>query len=398
MRIGFIGCGFTADHYIPSVRRFPQLELVAATDADQKRAKEYCAYHSIKLCPSLEAMLADPSIEMVVNLTSSSSHYEVSKACLEAGKHLYSEKPLATDFSQAKALVELANAKGLYLSAAPCSLLSETAQTLWRALRSNAIGTVRVVCAEIDDGPLHLGEPHLWHSPSGAPYDYREEFEVGVSIEHAAYYLTWFTAFFGPAKTVRAFSACLWPNKQVVPEEPLTVTTPDFSVACITFESGVVARLTCSLVAPYDHVMRIVGETGVLRVDECWSYTAPVYLDRYSSLRFRAERYPITKAFPFIARWLGPRPRTYPPVRKFNLRKRYSRYRPDFARGIAELARAITEQRPPRLPADYCLHVNELLVAIRDATGTPYEVTTTFKPLQPLDDAALKEVLPAKKW
>ena len=184
----------------------------------------------------------------------------------------------------------------------------------------------------------------------------------------------------------------------MVPEEPLTVTTPDFSVACITFESGVVARLTCSLVAPYDHVMRIVGETGVLRVDECWSYTAPVYLDRYSSLRFRAERYPITKAFPFIARWLGPRPRTYPPVRKFNLRKRYSRYRPDFARGIAELARAITEQRPPRLPADYCLHVNELLVAIRDATGTPYEVTTTFKPLQPLDDAALKEVLPAKKW
>ena len=220
MRIGFIGCGFTADHYIPSVRRFPQLELVAATDADQKRAKEYCAYHSIKLCPSLEAMLADPSIEMVVNLTSSSSHYEVSKACLEAGKHLYSEKPLATDFSQAQALVELANAKGLYLSAAPCSLLSETAQTLWRALRSNAIGTVRVVCAEIDDGPLHLGEPHMWHSHSGAPYDYREEFEVGVSIEHAAYYLTWFTAFFGRPKRSGLFRLVYGLTNKWCPKNP----------------------------------------------------------------------------------------------------------------------------------------------------------------------------------
>jgi len=393
MRIGIVGCGVTADLYMDGLKRYPHLELVAVTDRDQQRASQFCAYHSVTLCPSLEAMLADPNIEMMVNLTNSSNHFEVSKACLEAGKHLYSEKPLATALSQAQALVELAGAKGLYLSAAPCSVLGETAQTLWKALRNSAIGTVRVVYAELDDGPLHLGDPHLWRSASGAPYDYREEFQVGVTVEHAGYYLTWFTAFFGPAKTLTAFSACLWPNKQMVPEEPLYVTTPDFSVACITFESGVVARLTCSLVAPHNHVMRIVGDTGVLRVDECWNYSAPVYLDRYSKLKFRAERYQITKAYPFIKHWLGPGPRTYPPVKKFSWKKRNARYRQDYARGVAELARAITEQRPPRLPADYCLHVNELVLAIQNATRTPYQVTTTFKPLQPMDDAALKEVL-----
>jgi predicted dehydrogenase len=395
MRIGFVGCGFTADHYFNGLRRYPNLELVGATDRDQQRASQFCAYHSVTLCPTLEALLADPNIEMIVNLTHSSSHFEVSKACLEAGKHVYTEKPLATIFSQAQALVELAEAKGLYYSSAPCILLGETAQTVWKALRNSEIGTVRVVYAELDDGPLHLADPNLWRSESGAPYAYREEFEVGVTVEHAGYYLSWFTAFFGPAKTITAFSACVWPDKQMVPNEPLCVTTPDVSVACITFESGVVVRLTCSLVAPYNHVMKIIGDTGILTVEECWNYSSPVYLDKYSKTRFRAERYPITKAYPFIRNWLGPH-KAYPPVKKSSWKKQQARFRQDYARGIAELARAITEQRPSRMPADYCLHVTELALAIEKATNMPYQVTTTFKPLQPMDEAALKEVIPTK--
>jgi predicted dehydrogenase len=393
MRIGFVGCGYVADVYFQSLKKYPHLELVAVTDRDQKRAFEFGAYYSVKTCSTVEALLADPAIEMIVNLTSPSSHFEVSKACLEAGKHVYSEKPLAMAFSEAQALVELANTKGLYLSSAPCGVLGETAQTLWKALRDREIGTVRVVYAELDDGPVQLREPHLWRSASGARYPYRDEFEVGCTFEHAGYYLTWFTAFFGPAKTITAFSACLWPNKEVVAEEPLYVTTPDFSVACITFESGVVVRLTCSIVAPHNHVVQIVGDTGVLTVDECWNYSAPVYLDRYSKMRLRADRFPITKAYPFVKTWLGPHPREYPTVKKVSWKKRYARHRQDFARGIADLARAITEKCAARLPADYCLHVHELVWAIQNATHTPYQVTTSFRPLQPMDDVALKEVL-----
>ncbi len=393
MRIGFVGCGYVADIYIQSLKKYAHLELVAVTDRDQKRAFEFGAYYSVKACSTVEALLADPSIEMIINLTNPSSHYEVSRACLESGKHLYSEKPLAMTFSQAQALVELAKAKSLYLSLAPCSVLGETAQTLWKALRNNEIGTVRVVYADLDDGPVHLEEPHLWRSASGAPYPYRDEFETGCTLEHAGYYLTWFTAFFGPAKTITAFSSCLWPNKQVVAQEPLYVSTPDFSVACITFESGVVVRLTCSIVAPYNHAMQIVGDKGVLTVQECWNYSSPVCLDKYSKLRFKVEKRPITKTYPFVKSWVDPHSGVYPPVKKVSLKKRYARQRQDFARGIAELARAIEEGRPTKLPADYCLHVSELVWAIQNATCTPYQVTTSFKPLQPMDDVALREVL-----
>jgi len=393
MQIGFVGCGYAADIYFQSLKKYPHLKLVAVTDRDQKRLSEFGAYYSVKTCSTVEALLADPSIEMIVNLTNPSSHFEVSKACLEAGKHVYSEKPLTMAFSEAQALVELANTKGLYLSSAPCGVLGETAQTLWRALNSGEIGTVRAVYAELDDGPVQLREPHLWRSASGALSPYRDEFEVGCTLEHAAYYLTWFTAFFGPAKTITAFSACLWPNKQVVPEEPLYVTTPDFSVACITFASGVVVRLTNSIVAPHNHGVQIVGDKGVLTVDDCWNYSSPVYLDKYSKLRLRINRFPILKTYPFVKSWFASHPREYPPVKKVSWKKRYSRYRMDYARGIAELARAITERCPSRLPADYCLHVSELVWAIQNATHAPYQVTTTFKPLQPMDDAALKEVL-----
>jgi len=386
MRIGLVGCGYIADQYFQSLKRYPNLELVAVTDRDQSRASEFSAFYSVKTCPTVEALLADPDIEMIVNLTDPNNHFEVSKACLEAGKHLYSDKPLAITFSQSQSLVELANRKGLYLSSAPCGVLGETAQTLWKALRNNEIGTVRVVYAEMDDGPVHLQDPHLWHNPSGAPFPYQDIFKVGYALEHAAYYLTWVTAFFGPAKTVTAFSACLWPNKQVVAEEPLYVTTPDLSVACITFESGVVVRLTCSILAPHNHGIQIVGDKGVLTVGECYNYCAPVYLDKYSKLRFRAERYPITRSYPFIKNWLDLHSRVYPPVKKSSWKKRNARQNQDWARGIAELARAITEQCPGRLPADYCLHVNELVWAIQNATHVPYQVTTTFKPLQPMDE------------
>jgi len=397
MRIGIVGCGFTGDRYFPSIKLYPELELAGATDRDSERAAQFCNHFAINLYPTLESMLADPGVEMIVNLTSSTSHFEVSKAALEAGKHVYSEKPMAPDFDQAKALVDLAAAKGLYLGSAPSSLLGETAQTLWRALRKKEIGPVRLVYAELDDGPLHLMEPHTWRSPSGARYDYQEELSAGVTAEHACYYLAWLVAYFGPAKTITAFSSCLWPVRPVHPGETLENTTADFSVACITFESGVVARLTCGLIAPHSHVMKIVGDTGVLTVNECWNFSAPVYLDRYSIFKFKAEAYPITRSFPFLATVRDRGSRIYPPVRKASLKNRYHRYRLDFARGIVDLSRAIRGQRSPLLPIDFCLHVNELCVAIQNPPSTPYQVKTSFKALQPLDDAALNELI-APGW
>ena len=381
MKIAFVGCGFVADYYMDTLKNHPQLELVGVMDRDSERAAKFGSFYSLNVYPTLEKLLSDSRVNIVVNLTNPSSHFSVSKACLEAGKHVYSEKPLSMVFSEAKELVDLATEKGLHLSSAPCGLLGETAQTIWKALQSNEIGQVRVVYAEVDDGPIHLENPHKWYGKSGAPWPYKDEFEVGCTLEHAGYYLTWFPAFFGSAKTITAFSSCLIPNKQLIEEEPLEINTPDFSVACIEFESGVIARLTCSVVAPFNHAMQIVGDKGVLSIDECWNYYAPVYINKYSKLGFRVEKYPLFRKYPFLKTFLGIRPKKYPLIKKPNLKLRNLRHYQDFSRGVAELAQAITEKRPSRIPADYALHVNEMVLAIQNAdkTGAPYKMTTGIK-------------------
>ena len=103
---------------------------------------------------SFEQLVADPSLELVLNLTNPRSHYEVTRRCIEAGKHVYSEKPLAMDTAGARELVDLARQKNVYLASAPCSMLSETAQTVWEALREGVIGRVRLVYANFDDGMI----------------------------------------------------------------------------------------------------------------------------------------------------------------------------------------------------------------------------------------------------
>ena len=233
-------------------------------------------------------VLADPSIGLIANLTNPGSHYQVSLQSLKAGKHVYSEKPLAMDLSEAEALVQFANSQKLIVTSAPCNVLGESAQTMWKALRDKAIGTPRLIYAEIDDGPVPLLNYPKWISASGAPWPYKDEFEVGCTLEHAGYYLGMLTAFFGPARRISSFSNVLMQDKKV----HLDKNAPDFAVACIEFKSGVVARLTCSIYAPHDHRLRIMGDDGILSTNACWHYGAPVYLTKRTPRHMKFEKYP----------------------------------------------------------------------------------------------------------
>ena len=303
MRIAIVGCGYVADHYLETLPNHPRLALQGVADLNLDRAKAVAKHYGTRVYPSTQDLLADPEVELVVNLTDPGSHYEVTRASLLAGKHVYSEKPLSVDLSEARELVELAEKQGLLLSGAPCSVLGETAQTLWKAVQDGAVGRVQLVYAEIDDNPVYLMRPEGWTSPTGAPWPYRNEFEVGCTMEHAGYYLTWLAAMFGPAESVTAFSSCLVPDKTPQPLDP--PDTPDFSVACILFKSGVVARLTCSIVAPYDHRFRIIGDKGMLRTDECWQYEAPVYLERFSQLSLNARKSRSVRSSTFLQSLFG---------------------------------------------------------------------------------------------
>jgi predicted dehydrogenase len=377
MRIAFVGCGYVADFYAKTLPNHPEIELVSVMDRDGARAAKFAAYHGFKAAPSLRAVLDDPRVELVANLTNPSSHYEVSKAALEAGKHVYSEKPLAMDLDQARELVALAAAKKRHVTSAPCSVLGESAQTLWRSLRRGAIGKPRLVLAELDDGPVHLMNPQTWSSDSGAPWPYKDEFEVGCTLEHAGYYITWFVAFFGPARSVTSFSTCLVPDKGV----RLDRTTNDFTIGCVEFASGVVARLTCGIYGPHDHSLRVIGDEGILSIADCWDYGSQVYVSKRGKVGLKAEKYPRA------AKLVGMGPKSVPFARKprFGFRARGAN-RMDFVRGIAEIADAIRERRTPRMSAEFALHVNEIVLAIQNPAtmGCPRRMETTFEPMTPM--------------
>lgn len=385
----------------------PGLELLGVADRDPSRARMLGEHYGVRAYASTDEVLADSAVELVVNLTDPRSHYQVNKAGLLAGKHVYSEKPLAADFSQARELVDLAKRQGLLISSAPCSALSETAQTLWKALVEGAIGRPRLVYAELDDNPIYLMRPEGWTNGRGVPWPYKSEYENGCTLEHAGYYLTWLCAMFGPAVSVTGFSACLVPDKTSVPLDP--PDTPDFSVACIAFRSGVVARLTCSIVAPYDHRIRIVGDQGMLRADECWHYNAPVYLERFSQLGLNARKFRSIRANSTLQSFFGiggrkqvlvnsafprqrPRMHDRKTARRSLLRRAIKALSKrelvsmDFFRGVADMAAAVEGKRSTLLSSDFVLHVNEITLAMQKSgsRSAPYAMTTSFDPPSPM--------------
>jgi predicted dehydrogenase len=375
MRIAIVGCGFVANFYLRTLSLYPELELLGVMDQNEQRAEGFAKYFETKRFRSLDEILNDSRVELVVNLTNPGSHFAVSKACLEAGKHVYSEKPLALSFPEAKQLMALAQQKGLQLSSAPSRVLAETAQTLWKALRDNAIGDAYLTYAEMDDGLVHRMEYKKWINELGTSWPYKNEFATGCTLEHAGYSISLLTAFFGPVDTVTAFSSVRIADKG--PEIPASANAPDFSLACLHFKSGMVARLTCSIVAPADHSIRIFGSDGILCTDDIWKPRAPVYIKRSIKIRRRTVSLPWKHNLPLV----GPAPAlARAQVRRLGGKK------VDYCLGIVEMAAAIREQRECRLSAQYCLHHDEVVLAIHHAqeTGSLYKVTTTFDPMEPM--------------
>jgi predicted dehydrogenase len=407
VQIAIIGCGYVFDHYMECLHFHPELSIAGVREIDDQRAATVASHYGLRLYGSMDEMLADPGVRIVVNLTDPANHFEINRASLLAGKHVYSEKPLSTRLEEARELVDTARERNLLLSSAPCSVLSESAQTLWKAILDGAIGTARLAYAELDDNPIYLMRPEGWTSETGASWPYLNEYEVGCTLEHAGYYLTWLAALFGPAESVTAFSDCVAPDKTPLPLDP--PDTPDFSTASITFKSGVVARLTCSIVSPYDHRLQIVGNEGALRVDECWHYATPVYLERFSQKTLNARKARTVRSSSVLQSLFGIGGSRLPLVTKpqshfrNRIREVASRRRSplsaaarlmskrelvnmDFFRGVAEMAASVDAGRDCILSAEFVLHVNELTLAMQNAGRTmqPYIPETTFEPLSPL--------------
>ena len=404
-QISTTGCGYVFDHYMATWGRHPGLAIAGVANIDGARLAKATSAYKLKAFPDVATMLADPAITIIVNLTSIDAHNDVTRAALLAGKHVYSEKPLVTDMAEARALFALAEERGLRLSCAPSNAMGDTSQTMWKAVRDGAVGDVRLVYAEFDDNVIYKMHPETWRSRTGAPWPYIHEYEAGCTYEHVGYHLTWLCAIFGPVKTVTAFSKVVLPDKTDQPLHP--ATTPDFSVAVLDFHSGVVARVTCSIGVPYDHRMRIIGNTGMLTADTYRHYQCPVYLERFSQLTLNARK-AIAVRNNSLLQWLFgingkslpllrnpppgaegvdtlPKVRWWSPKNVLNAFKRRQLGQQDKTVGIAELAEAIRTGRPSFPPHNFTLHLTELTIAIQGAGTTSGSIAleTSFIPVEP---------------
>ena len=387
-----VGCGNVASFYCSAAPQHQILRLTGVMDHDAARAAAYASYYSLRQYRALDEVLNDPQVELVLNLTNPRNHFAVSKACLDAGKHVYSEKPLAMCFEEAQQLVSLAAQRNLRIASAPSRILAETAQTMWKALRENVIGRVHAIYAEMDGDLITRAPYREWVNDVGMPWPYKDEFEVGCTIEHAGYSVSWLAAYFGPVESITAFATAQVP---LPADAGIETAPPDLTVACLKFRSGPVARLTSSWIAAADHSIRIFGDTGVLSTGDIWAPRSPVYITHKRSVRLgpKTLSVPMKKRYPLAepprSGSVTSRLRTATPralARAVKARFLHLRKRVDFCLGPAEVGQAIREDRPCRLSPEYCLHNTEVVLAIHNsvATGSHHTITTVFPEMAPL--------------
>lgn len=328
--VGIVGCGNIAGPYAESLGTYDEVRLVAVSDIDTDRANAFARDHGVVAYPTLEALLADPAIAMVVNLTVHHAHYAVTKQALEAGRHVYSEKPLALESAEAHELVALARERGVRLACAPSTFLGEAQQTAGRMIRNGELGRVRAVYADVNWGRIEA-----WH-PAPVPF-----YDVGVLVDVGVYPLTIATAFLGPAIAVDARGWELLPDRTTMSGEPFRIGSPDLILAAVEFSTGPVMRLTGSFYAG-----RPSRQLGWL---EFHGDDASLSLGSFQDFDATVEVGPAGGAYHRI-----PLVRPAEPGIKWG-------------RGVADLARAIVAGRPARVTGDQAAHVVDILSAARQS-------------------------------
>ena len=240
LRVGVIGAGAISDIYLKNMTtRFgDRLHVVAIAARHIENAEKKAAQYGIRAC-TVEALLADPQIDMVVNLTPVGEHYALIRAALLAGKHVYTEKTLTDDAAKAAELLKLADERGLYLGAAPDTFLGAAWQAARVAIDSGALGDIHSfsISANRDNGVLLSLFPFLRQPGAGIVNDY------------AVYYLTALVSLLGPVKRVGGVVSCPYKtHRNTLPGSPdygKLMDTPNESQlsAVLMLKSGVCGTL-----------------------------------------------------------------------------------------------------------------------------------------------------------
>lgn len=259
-RVGIVGAGYISTEYLRTLNSSTDVQVCFVADRHVERAGARAEEFGIPASGSYEVMLADPEVDIVVNLTVPQAHAAVTRQALEAGKHVYSEKPLALTLEDGRHLLELAESRGLRLACAPDTFLGQGLQTALRAVRARIVGEPRAVFLN-----FQYGGPDLWHP--NPEFLFQEG--AGPLLDMGPYYLTLAVQIFGPVSRVVA-QASTGSSTRTIRTGPragrkFPVQVPTHVAALLEFATGATAQAVFSFDNPITRMaVEIVGSDGAL--------------------------------------------------------------------------------------------------------------------------------------
>jgi predicted dehydrogenase len=352
VEVGIIGCGTISAAYLRGAAGFPELRIAACADLDRARAQARADEFGLR-ASTVAALLADPAIEVVLNLTVPAAHVPVAMQALQAGKHVYLEKPLAVSLADAERLLQQAREAGLRVGCAPDTFLGGAHQTVRAAIDDGRVGTVTSGTAfMMNHGHEHWHpDPAFYYRPGGGPL-----FDMGP------YYLTALVDLLGPVAAVVALSDRAQ-DERVVGSGPragerIRPETQTHVAGLLRFVSGAAISLTTSFdVWAHRHdPIELYGTRGSIGVPDPNRFDGTPVL---AVGRAAWQELPLSHGFATADhRGLG----------------------------LADMARALRGDRPHRASAEMALHVVEVMQALLEAgeTGRTVAIGSRCERPQPL--------------
>jgi len=238
--IGIIGCGNISTAYLKLAPLFKGLEVRAVADINMDAAKVRAAEFNVK-AQSVDELLANPGLDIVINLTIPDAHYPITKRILEAGKHAYSEKPLVLTLEQGTTLRDLAKAKGLSVGCAPDTFLGGAQQQARAILDEGTIGEITT-----GNAAIQAHGPESWH-PSP---EFFYQPGAGPVMDMGPYYIATLINLLGPVKRVGALTSSAEPERTIGSGprqgQKIKVNTPSNIQALLEFHSGATISFSAS--------------------------------------------------------------------------------------------------------------------------------------------------------
>lgn len=354
VKFGIIGCGAISDAYFNATKKFPILEVAACADLMVERAREKAEKHGVQKATTPDELLADPEIEIVINLTIPKAHYEVSKAALLAGKHVHVEKPLTVTREQGAELLEIARDRNLRVGCAPDTFLGGGHQTCRKLIDDGWIGEPVAATA------FMMGHGHeSWHP---APEFYYKA-GGGPMFDMGPYYLTALVNMMGPIRRVTGSTRITFPERTIT-SQPLagtrvSVDVPTHIAGVMDFANGAIGTIITSFdvwSAPNFSPIVVYGTEGTLAVPDPNGFGGTV---QYKSKRMKEFMdVPLTHGHTENSRGIG----------------------------AADIAYASQSGRKHRTSGELAYHVLEAMWAFHDASdqGRHYEMKSTTERPAPL--------------